>query len=69
MADDDDPNEAYDVVPVKPVPFGPPEGWFEVLRNGVSVWTTPSEEAARRFATDPAYRAHCLTDATAEGRY
>ena len=32
----DDPNEAYDVVPIKPGPHGPPKGWWTVKRNGLS---------------------------------
>jgi len=30
----DDPNEAYDVVPIEPGPHGPPKGWWTVKRNG-----------------------------------
>jgi hypothetical protein len=27
---DDDPNEAYEVVPIEPGPHGPPKGWWTV---------------------------------------
>ena len=27
---DDDPNEAYEVVPIEPGPNGPPKGWWTV---------------------------------------
>jgi hypothetical protein len=30
---DDDPNEAYEVVPIEPGPNGPPEGWWTVMAN------------------------------------
>jgi hypothetical protein len=34
---DDDPNEAYEVVPIEPGPHGPPKGWWTVKRNGTPV--------------------------------
>jgi hypothetical protein len=61
---DDDPNEAYVVVPVVPVepgPNGPPKGWWTVKRNGKPVRYFPSKEKAERFATDPEYRASLVT--------
>ena len=33
--DQDDPNEAYDVVPMKSVAHGPPGDWWTVTRNGI----------------------------------
>jgi hypothetical protein len=33
---DDDPNEAYDVVPIEPGAQGPPKGWWTVKRNGLT---------------------------------
>jgi hypothetical protein len=55
---DDDPNEAYVVVPVEP---GPPKGWWTVKRNGIAVRHFPGKEKAERFATDPEYRANLVT--------
>jgi hypothetical protein len=54
---DDDPNEAYVVVPVEPGPNGPPKGWWTVKRNGIAVRHFPGKENAQRYATDPEYRA------------
>jgi hypothetical protein len=34
---DDDPNEAYEVVPIEPGPKGPPKGWWTVKRNGIEL--------------------------------
>lgn len=45
---DDDPNEAYEVVPIEPGPHG---------RNGTPVKHFPRKEKAQRFATDREYRA------------
>jgi len=53
----DDPNEAYEVLPIEPGPHGPPKGWWTVKRNGTPVRHFPGEEKARRYATDPEYRA------------
>jgi hypothetical protein len=50
---DDDPNEAYEVVPIEP---GPPKGWWTVKRNGLPVRHFPGKENAQRYATDPEYR-------------
>jgi hypothetical protein len=52
-----DPNEAYEVVPIEPGPHGPPKGWWTVKRNGLRVKHFPGKEKARRYATDPEYRA------------
>jgi hypothetical protein len=55
---DDDPNEAYEVVPIDPGPHGPPpKGWWTVKRNGLPVRHFPGKEKAERYATDPEYRA------------
>jgi hypothetical protein len=54
---DDDPNEAYEVVPIEPGPHGPPEDWWTVKRNGLPVRHFPGKEKAERYATDPEYRA------------
>jgi hypothetical protein len=53
----DDPNEAYEVVPIEPGPNGPPKGWWTVKRNGTPVRHFPGKEKAQRYATDPEYRA------------
>jgi hypothetical protein len=31
----DDPNEAYEVMPIEPGPHGLPSGWWTVNRNGL----------------------------------
>jgi hypothetical protein len=54
---DDDPNEAYDVVPAEPGAKGPPHTWCTVKRNGIAVRHFPGKEKADRYANDPAYRA------------
>jgi hypothetical protein len=56
----DDPNEAYEVVPIEPGPHGPPRGWWTVKRNGLPVRHFPGKEKAQQFATDPEYRASLL---------
>jgi hypothetical protein len=58
---DDDPNEAYEVVPIEPGPHGPPKGWWTVKRNGLPVRHFPGKENAQRYATDPEYRASLIT--------
>jgi hypothetical protein len=57
---DDDPNEAYVVVPTEPGPNGPPKGWWTVKRNGIAVRHFPGKEKAQRYATDPEYRASLI---------
>ena len=57
---DDDPNEAYEVVPIEPGPHGPPKGWWTVKRNGLPVRHFPGKEKAQRYATDPEYRASLI---------
>jgi len=60
---DNDPNEAYEVVPIEPEPrgHGPPKGWWTVKRNGLPVRHFPGKEKAERYATDPEYRASLVT--------
>jgi hypothetical protein len=57
---DDDPNEAYEVVPIEPGPHGPPKGWWTVKRNGLPVRHFRGKEKAQRHATDPEYRASLI---------
>jgi hypothetical protein len=52
----DDPNEAYEVVPIEPGPHGPPKDWWTVKRNDTPVRHFPNKEKAQRYATDPEYR-------------
>ena len=54
---DDDLNQAYEAVPIKPGANGPPKGWWTVKRNGIPVRHFPGREKAERYATDPEYRA------------
>jgi hypothetical protein len=61
MRDEDDPNEAYEVVPVEPGPHGPPHIRWTVKRKGVPVRYFPREEEAQRYATDREYRASLAT--------
>ena len=58
---DDDPSEAYEVVPIAETRRGPPHGWWTVKRNGVPVRHFPGKEKAERYATDPDYRASLQT--------
>jgi hypothetical protein len=60
---DNDPNEAYEVVPIEPGPRGqgPPKGWWTVKRNGLPVRHFPGKEKAQRCATDPEYRASLVS--------
>jgi hypothetical protein len=57
----DDPNEAYDVVPMPDKPYGP-SGWWTVTCNGIPVrhFGPDEKDGARRYATDPEYRAISL---------
>ena len=52
---DDNPNEAYEVVPIEPGPHGPPKGWWTVKRSGIAVRHFPGKAKAQRYATDPEY--------------
>jgi hypothetical protein len=55
---DNDPNEAYEVVPAKVEPHGPPAGWWTVLCNGIPVrhFSQHRKDDAERYARDPAWR-------------
>ena len=56
---DDDPNEAYEVVPIGPGPHGLPKGWWTVKRNGLPVRHFPGKERARdrsRIQSEPSRR-------------
>jgi hypothetical protein len=61
--DHNDPNEAYEVVPMKWEPHGPPTSWWTVLCNGIPVWHfAPNSKAdADRYATDPEFRKSLVT--------
>jgi hypothetical protein len=37
LTPEDDPNEAYEVVPAKQEPHEPPPGWWTVTCNGIPV--------------------------------
>jgi hypothetical protein len=63
---DDDPNDAYEVVPIEPGPHGPPKGWWTVKRNSLPVKHFPGKEKAERYATDPEYRASLAAGKTWE---
>jgi hypothetical protein len=56
---DADPNEAYEVVPMKPEPHGPPSDWWTVTRNGIPDrhFSGSRKAEAERYATAPAHRA------------
>jgi hypothetical protein len=58
-APDPDPNEAYDAVPMKPEPHGPPGDWWTVTKNGIPDrhFSASQKTEAERYATDPAHRA------------
>jgi hypothetical protein len=43
---DDDPNEAYEVVPAEPGPHGPPHTWWTVKRKGIPVRYFPGKDKA-----------------------
>jgi hypothetical protein len=60
---DNNPNEAYEVVPMEQEPHGPPADWWTVTCNGVPVHHfSPRRKAdAERYATDPAYRLSLVT--------
>lgn len=53
-----DPNEAYEVVPMKPEPHGMPPDWWTATCNGIPVYHfSPQNRAhADRYVSDPAYR-------------
>jgi hypothetical protein len=53
-----DPNEAYEVAPMKVEPHGPPGTWWSATCNGIPVYhfAPGRRDAAERYCTDPAYR-------------
>jgi hypothetical protein len=53
-----DPNEAYDVIPMAEHPHGPRGGWWTATCNGIPVYHFAPErrDIAERYATDPDYR-------------
>jgi hypothetical protein len=53
-----DPNEAYDVIPMVEHPRGPRGGWWTETCNGIPVHhCVPTRgDLAERYATDPDYR-------------
>lgn len=52
----DNPNEAYDIIPMPEEPNGP-KGWWTVTCNGIVDHHFSSRDKAERFATDPEHRA------------
>jgi len=50
---DPDPNEAYEVVPMKPEPHGPPGDWWTVTRNGIPDRHFSASRKPRPNATPP----------------
>ena len=70
---DNDPNEAYAVIPMPAELRGADDwwaGWWTVTCNGVPVRHYPQQarDLAERFATDPAYRQHCANIKRAHDR-
>jgi hypothetical protein len=58
-----DPNEAYDVVPLDPIRKDrDPHGWWAALCNGIVVRIAAQRTPLIRFASDPEYRASLITD-------
>jgi hypothetical protein len=55
---ENDPNEAYDVVPMKVEPHGPPADWWTVTCNGIAVnhFAPGNIWGAERYCCDPEYR-------------
>lgn len=59
----EDPNEAYEVVPMKEELHGP-SGWWTVTCNGIPVrhFGPDKKDAALRYATDAEYRKSLVTE-------
>jgi hypothetical protein len=59
---DNDPNEAYEIVPMKVEPHGPPGDWWTVTCNGIPVqhFTAGNRDKAERYCRDPEYRRSLL---------
>jgi hypothetical protein len=53
-----DPNEAYDVIPMAEDPHGPRGGWWTVTCNGIPVYhfAPDRRDIAEQYASDPDYR-------------
>ena len=53
-----DPNEAYDVIPMPEHLRGPRGGWWAAACNGIPVphFAPERRDIAERYATDPEYR-------------
>jgi len=60
---DHDPDEAYDVVPMKQEPHGPPADWWTVTCNGIPVYhfSPSAKDRAERYCRDPAFRLSLVT--------
>ncbi len=54
---DNDPNEAYDLLPAAPR-MRMPDGWLMATCNGIPVYHfgPTAHDAGRRYISDPAYR-------------
>jgi hypothetical protein len=58
-----DPNEAYDVVPLDPIRKDrDPHGWWACLCNGIVVRIAAERAPLTRYASDPEYRASLITN-------
>ena len=57
---DSDPNEAYEVVPMKPDPHGPPGDWWTVTRNGIPDrhFSASRKAEAERYASSGRRKPH-----------
>lgn len=55
---ENDPNEAYEVVPMRVEPHGPAAGWWTVTCNGIPVhhFVPAMFSGAERYCSDPEYR-------------
>lgn len=60
---ENDPNEAYEVVPMPVHPHGPRGGWWSVTCSGIPVrpFARDRKAIAERSATNPAYRLSLIT--------
>ena len=57
LVPNNDPNEAYEVVPMKKEPHGP-EGWWTVTCNGIPVrhFAPDKKDRAERYCVDAEFR-------------
>jgi hypothetical protein len=62
---DNDPNEAYEVAPMKVEPHGPPADWWTITCNGIPVrhFTPHARDAAERYIGSVAKPGTFITDA------